>query len=112
MEIPSQIFVYGFVVAFAVMALMYSVERSSQIPNDWARQNGIRLLKAQYCWFWRGPFWLTSSKHQVVYRIQAEAGDGRICSGYVLCGSWMWGLWSNQAQVRWDDGMGPGLTLR
>ncbi len=28
---------------------------------------------------------------------------GNVGTGWVACGSWWFGLWSNQAKVRWDE---------
>ena len=51
----------------------------------------------------RGPFSWTTSRSQTVYRVFIEDRFGRIRSGWVRCGSWFFGLSSEQIEVRWDE---------
>lgn len=95
-----------FFTAFAVVAvasMAWHLNRSRNILQQWADKNGYQLIEAKYAYFFKGPFFWTSSKNQSVYRVQVRDETGGIRNGWVRCGSWLWGDWSNQTQVRWDD---------
>ena len=44
-----------------------------------------------------------TAKPALVYYVKARDQQGNIRSGWVRCGSWWWGLWSDQTQVRWEN---------
>jgi hypothetical protein len=77
--------------------------RSAGILQQWASENGFEILEKSYRHFFRGPFFFRASKHQTVYRVTVRDKAGNVGTGWVACGSWWWGLMSNQAQVRWDE---------
>ena len=94
------------VVAFVVLAILsiaWTSSRSHSLIDQWAAENGYRVVSAEQRWLQRGPFFWTTSKGQTVYRVTIEDVAGRQRSGYVRCGSWMGGLLSDKVQVRWDD---------
>ena len=49
------------------------------------------------------PFFWTTSKTQVVYRIVVSDAAGQQRSGYARVGGFMTGLLSEKVDVRWDD---------
>jgi hypothetical protein len=94
-----------FVVAAGVIglaAMIWHFQRSDSIVEDWAQANGYRLVSKQYCWFWKGPYFLRSSKGQTVYYVTVMDNEGQERRGSVRCGSWFWGIWSNQVDFMWD----------
>ena len=103
MNNSEMILVYTAIAILMVVSMTYSSNRSRRILQEWADENGYQLLNAKYAYFFKGPFFWTSSKSQTVYRVQVRDADGRTRNGWLRCGSWMLGLWSNQTQVRWDD---------
>ena len=47
-------------------------------------------------------FW-TSSRGQTVYCVTVEDEQGNQRHGWVRCGSWLFGLLSDNVDVRWED---------
>lgn len=90
-------------IVVAIGSIFWNVSRSQEVLQHWADQNGYRLLEAKNAPFFRGPFFWTSTKGQTVYRVRVEDSAGRTRSGWVRCGSWAWGVLSDEAQVHWDD---------
>jgi len=92
------LFILGLVIASAV----WRGNRSRDLVERWARENGFRLLSAENCWFSNGPFFWTTSKSQVVFRVEVQDERGQVRSGWVRCGSLFGGLLSDQTEVRWE----------
>ena len=95
-----------FVVAIllvGVVACVWHINRSRSLLEEWAGQNGYRVIESSYRSIMRGPFFWTTSKGQTVYRVTVEDRTGRVRSGWVRCGSFWGGLLSDPVQVRWDD---------
>lgn len=101
-EFVGVLFVVLVPIAIALVIYTWTISRSDTILRNWASQHRYRIVQQQYCWFWRGPFFWTSSKNQVVYHVTVEDRDGRQRTGYVRCGGWFWGLLVDTAEVRWD----------
>ena len=70
--------------------------------EQWAERNGYRIIEADYRNVFRGPFFWTTGKTQTVYRVTVEGKDGER-TGWVRCGSHLFGLFSNKVEVRWDE---------
>jgi hypothetical protein len=87
----------------AASSLFWTTSRSQDLLQRWASQNGYRIIEAKYAYFFKGPFFWTSSKGQTVYRVIVEDEAGLTRSGWVRCGSWAFGVLSDQVQARWDD---------
>jgi hypothetical protein len=90
---------------FAIVAIALSFARyakASSILENWAIENGYRLIESQRKTFFRGPFFLRTSKTQVVYRIVVEDTSGVRYTGYARVGGWFLGLFSDQVDVQWD----------
>ncbi len=100
MEILFVLFVAS--IAVAIASIWWQSDKSQIIVQEWAQQNGFRLLESKFS-LSKGPFLWTSSKRQTVYRVRVEDKSGRVRGGWVKCGSYWWGLMSDEAQVRWDD---------
>lgn len=89
------------IVAFASLALRFS--RSQSVLDQWADENGFEILHSEYRNFFRGPFFLTTSKGQTVYYVRIRDRQGVERAGWVRCGGWFLGLMSDKAEVRWED---------
>jgi len=85
------------------LSMRWHFSRSSAILEKWANENGFEILEKSYRQFLRGPFFFRASKHQTVYRVTVRDKAGQVGTGWVACGSWWWGLCSDQATVRWDE---------
>ncbi len=86
----------------AVGLIVWHSSRSQDVLGHWARENDYRIIEAKYAHL-KGPFFWTASKGQSVYRVTVQDQTGRTRSGWVRCGSWWFGIWSDHADVRWDD---------
>ena len=86
--------------AFLALAAHYSKART--MLERWAARNGFRILRMERRDFRRGPFFWSTARGQVVYHIVVVDRHGRRRSGYVRCGGWFWGVWSEHVDVRWE----------
>jgi hypothetical protein len=89
-------------IALVGLILFWQFSRSRSLLQDWAAQNGFEILKSEFRFFRRGPFFWTSSKGQTIYYVTVRDAQGSVRSGWVRCGGWWLGLWSNKTEVRWD----------
>jgi hypothetical protein len=71
------------------------------ILQRWAERAGYRIVHQERRYLRTGPFLLTARGQQVFYVTVEGAVGGR--SGYVRCGHWFWGVWSDAAEVHWQD---------
>ena len=72
--------------------------------EQWAAENGFRLVSSSYCWFTLGtPFWAANQKNHTLYRITVQDAQNHVMSGYALCGGFWLGLWSDRVEVKWDQ---------
>jgi hypothetical protein len=94
---------FGFV-AIAITAITWRFHRGQTLLRRWAASSGYRLHDHEVRWLVRGPFFWTTSKAQMVYRVTVEDNTGHLRRGWVRCGSWLGGLLSDRVDVRWDDG--------
>ena len=92
---------FGCLVAGGV--LIWHFTRAHSLLESWARENGYELLESSYRNVIKGPFFWTSSRGQVVYRITVRDARGRTRSGWLRCGGWWAGLFSDKTEVRWDS---------
>jgi hypothetical protein len=93
-------------ILFAIFALMvwaWGSSRGASLLDGWASSEGLEILSQEECWFFKGPFFWTSSKSQKVYRVTVRDAEGRTRSGYVRCGGYWLGMMSDNVDVRWDD---------
>jgi len=86
-----------------VAGFAWSHSRGKSMLETWAYQNGYEILSREECWLFRGPFFWSSSKGQKVYKVSLRDADGIVRNGYVRCGSYWIGLWSDKVELRWDD---------
>jgi hypothetical protein len=86
-------------VGYGVYALMKT--RSDQILSQWAVENGYHILELQPKVFNRGPFFW-STKMQTIHRITVQDTQGMQHSGWVRCGNFLQGVFSDKVEVKWD----------
>jgi|SRR6267143_2148152 hypothetical protein len=94
-----------FVIIGVVMigSLVWTFSRSRSVLEQWAQANGYEILHSEFRNLFRGPFFWTSSKGQTVYYVRIRDREGRERPGWVRCGGFWAGLFSDKAEVRWDD---------
>ena len=90
-------------VVITIASISWRHYRGQTILRRWASANAYRLHEHEVRWLVRGPFFWTTSRGQLVYRVTVEDFDGRLRRGWVRCGSWLGGLFSNHVDVRWDN---------
>jgi hypothetical protein len=95
------------VIAIVILAWVWHFSRARSILQKWADDNSYPLLQTEYCWFRRGPFFWTTSRDQAVYYVTVLDQQGHERRGWVRCGSWFFGMFSNQADVRWEERADP-----
>ncbi|HEX5269085.1 MAG TPA: hypothetical protein VFW33_01295 [Gemmataceae bacterium] len=91
------------VVGIAILSWSWRGGRADDLVTGWAEKNGYRVVDCSYCWFWKGPFVLTTSKSQMVYYVTFEDAGGRRRRAYVRCGGWFMGMMSDNVEVAWVD---------
>jgi hypothetical protein len=90
-----------FVILIMLIVILWTFSRSRRILENWAINNGYQILSVNIRLFRQGPFFLTTSKNQVVYYVTIQIPEG-IKNGWVRCGSWWWGILQDKAEVIWD----------
>jgi hypothetical protein len=96
-------FAFAAVAVVVILAIVWHFGRSNSLLHRWAAQSGLRIIRQEYRNFFKGPFFWTSTKGQTVYYVVVEDSAGNTRSGWVRCGSWWFGLLSDNVEVRWDD---------
>ncbi len=92
-----------FVIAVSGLAIYLYYTRANDLLRRWAEQNGYQIIHSEHRYLHRGPFFWTTSRNQVVMYVQVVDAQGYQRGGYVRLGSWWWGLFSNQVEVRWEE---------
>jgi hypothetical protein len=95
-------FFVALVAVLVVFAIFWHFGRSNSLLHRWAAKNRYRIIRQEYRFF-KGPYLWTSTKGQTAYYVVVEDPDGNKRSGWVRCGSWLFGLLSDNVEVRWDD---------
>lgn len=88
---------------FVLLSILWGSSRGTSMLDQWAQANGLQIVSREECWFFKGPFFWTSTRGQKIYRVSVLDRDGRTRSGYVRCGGYWLGLWSDHVDARWDD---------
>jgi hypothetical protein len=96
-------YLYALIVLGVIALITWNFRRADSILETWADRNGYRIIQKEHRFFAMGPFFWTTSDGQMVYRVVVEDQQGYRRSGWVRCGSWWWGLFTDKAEVRWDD---------
>lgn len=101
------------VVIAAAAWVAFHFRRANTLLQRWAAASGYRILDRQWRLLRRGPFFLTTSGGQEVYRVIVEDSAGNIRKAYVRCGGYFLGMLSNRVDVRWDANPGgpPGFPV-
>jgi hypothetical protein len=90
-------------IAGAIAYAIWYYRRARELLQSWADQHGFQIQAVEHRWLNRGPFFWTTSRGQVVYYVTVLDTAGRKRRGYVRCGSFWGGLFSDKVEVRWDE---------
>lgn len=91
------------IVGGVIASMVWTNSRAADLIHGWALGEGYRVVEMKQCWFFLGPFFLNSSKNQMVYFVTVENARGEIRHAWCRCGSWWGGLLSSKIDVRWKD---------
>lgn len=92
--------VFAFI--FVIWMIGWREQRTEEILNKWAQDNGYVILEQKHA-FWNGPFFWSTSKGQEVYYVTVRDKADVIRNGWVRLGGYWWGLSEDKAEVRWDE---------
>jgi hypothetical protein len=98
----SIVLVVGFILIVIPASIWINLTWSGAKLQEWARRRHFIIVEEQYCWLFKGPFTWNCYKGQTVHRVVVEDRHGEQRSGYVKLGSWIWGLWSDDAAEEWN----------
>jgi hypothetical protein len=90
-------------IALAIAMTFWHFSRSRSMLAGWADTNGFELLHSERRLFRRGPFFWTTAKGQEIFYVIVRDRGGETRRGWVRCGSFWGGLFSDKTEVRWDD---------
>jgi hypothetical protein len=96
------VFVVALLLVVVAVSIYTYVARANYLLKKWARDNGFELLSASFRPIRKGPY-MWSSRGQAVFRVEARDVEGRTRQGWVRCGRWLTGVYSNQVEHRWDE---------
>src|SRR5262249_46893070 len=94
-----------FFFSIPILIVVYIVgmqRRAGRLLDQWAARNGYRILEIERRRYRKGPFFFTSSNNQVVYRVTVQDAYGTTHRGWVRCGGYRLGSWSDEVAVQWD----------
>ena len=75
--------------------------RGRSVLKRWAYENGFQILKSKTASSFAGS--LTWNYGQTIFYIQVRDKNGKVRDGWVRCGSFWAGVWSNKTEIRWKD---------
>ena len=97
------LFVFVLLFASALMAyVLWSSRRAEELLLQWASDHAYQVIERRRVQFFQGPFFWTTAKSQVVFRVVVQDTHGQRRTGWVRCGSWLQGLFADVVEVRWD----------
>jgi len=94
------LFVLGVLIVFYIA---WHFTRSRSLLQKWATSNGYEILHSEFRSLRKGPFLWKDSAKQMVFYVRIRSREGQERSGWVLCGGFWTGLFSDKIQVTWED---------
>jgi hypothetical protein len=102
MDNPFPVIGIALLLVFAVAMLIFHYSRARSILEHWAEENGYEIVSSEHRWM-GGRFWWRKSRNQEVYYVTVRTREGQFRRGWVRCGGWFLGVWSDHADVEWDE---------
>ncbi len=90
-------------VAVSFLILLWDLRRSRAILDKWAANEGFNIVSAERRWVLTGPFWWRTGRGQRVFYVTVRDAKGHVRRAYVRVGGWLLGLFSDVADVEWQD---------
>ena len=91
-----------FCLSLIAVVIFLTYSRARSILQTWADENGYEILSSNPRFLGRGPYKYTLMGKQWVFHVTVRATDGTTKTGYVKCGSFLWGVMVNRAEASWD----------
>jgi hypothetical protein len=90
-------------IGVAIVTFIFQRTQSTSRLDQWANEQGYKLLFVERRNMFRGGFSWTTSNCQEVFRITVRDQTGQERSGYVRVGGHMLGQLSDRIDVKWDS---------
>jgi hypothetical protein len=111
MTLPALFFI--FLALFTViMIVQLRHAKADAMLQKWADAHQYQILNKQLKLFRRGPFFWTTSKNQVIYRVALQDTQGNVREAWARCGGFWMGLLSDKVDVRWDGPAPQPVEIR
>ncbi len=103
---------FTFIMAINVIVVTRAFRRSRLFLQNWADAHGCSVLEKRFCFF-KGPFFWSSGRSDLVYRLTIRDASGQTQSGWVKIGSGWLGIWTPAAPVTWkgESGAPPPMPV-
>ena len=79
------------------------MKRSLNLLHLWVGENNLTLVKSERRFINRGPFTWRTGKGQEIFYVTVKDENDNEKNAYVRCGSFWFGLLSDNVDVEWDD---------
>lgn len=102
---PSDWIVLAIVLSPIAALWMWGVirlRRAKRAIRDAVGVEGFDLIAMRQRWFRQGPFFWTSTRGQVIYRLTAQDASGRRRTGWARWGR-TWLFRPDRLDLQWDD---------
>ena len=96
-------FVAAIVMAALVFYFIWYFPRARSLVRHWAIRNGFELLELEHRWLFTGPFFWNHSRNQSIFRVRVRDRNGGLRLGWVRCGGFFTGVFTDEASVIWDE---------
>jgi hypothetical protein len=91
------------IILIAVLSMSFRSSRSGSMLEQWAQDNEVTLLSQDYRTFFKGPYFWTSTKGQMIFYVTVQDRHARIRHAWVRCGGYWMGMLSDHIDVVWED---------
>lgn len=99
------------VIVVSCVTMYFKSIKAKAVLQEWAQDNGLRLLTAKVCFFmpWRIYNSMSTTFVNIIYRVSVyDESTHRIRAAYARLGRGRWGTMDHGAiRVTWDDGAQP-----
>lgn len=103
MELLPAIFFFTLIAVLITLSHLWQKKKSEDLLNFWAEENSFQIISFERRHLLQGPFFLITSKAQVVYYVSIVDNSGKKRSAWIRFGGWFTGLFSDNLEVKWDE---------
>lgn len=88
---------------FGVVTFWWHMKRSLDLLHLWVRENNLTLVRSERRMMDLGPFTGRTGRGQEIFYVTVKDETDNERNPYVRCGSFWFGLLSENVDVEWDD---------